>query len=71
MIQGAVGERFTYTATGMVTNIASRLCDLGSHGEIHFSETTAHLVKDHVTFHGPHEVRMKNLQDPLAVYKLV
>jgi class 3 adenylate cyclase len=71
MIKGAVGERFTYTATGMVTNIASRLCDLGSHGEIHLSETTAHLVKDHITLQGPCEVQMKNLQDPLAVYKLV
>ncbi|MDH3601474.1 MAG: adenylate/guanylate cyclase domain-containing protein, partial [Candidatus Tectomicrobia bacterium] len=35
MIKGTAGERFTYTASGMVTNIASRLCDLSTQGDIH------------------------------------
>ena len=38
-------ERLTYTASGMVTNTAARLCQLATHGDIYLSETTAHLVR--------------------------
>jgi class 3 adenylate cyclase len=44
MIKGAVGERFIYTASGMVTNIAARIYGIGHAGDIHLSETTALLV---------------------------
>jgi class 3 adenylate cyclase len=70
MIKGTVGERFTYTASGMVTNIASRLCNLGKQGEIHLSHTTAQLVMDSFTLHGPLETHLKNVQDPVLVYKI-
>jgi class 3 adenylate cyclase len=70
MIKGVVGERFTYTASGMVTNIASRLCDLGNNGEIHLSDTTAQLVTDQVKLEGPLDVHLKNIQDTVSVYKL-
>jgi class 3 adenylate cyclase len=65
-----VGERFTYTASGMVTNIASRLCDLGNNGAIHLSHATAQLVKDHFTVYGPFEVYLKNVRDAMPVYQL-
>jgi class 3 adenylate cyclase len=70
MIKGVVGERFTYTASGMVTNVASRLCDLGNNGEIHLSDTTAQLVTDHVNLEGPLDVHLKNIQNTVSVHKL-
>ncbi len=70
MIKGEVGERFTYTASGMVTNIASRLCDLGHIGEIHLSNTVAELVTGHFTLYGPLDVHVKNIESSLLVYKL-
>jgi class 3 adenylate cyclase len=70
MITGAVGERLTYTASGMVTNIASRLCELGSKGEIHLSPTTARLVMDQIKLHGPWMVHLKHVPGAVPVYKL-
>lgn len=70
MFKGEVGERFTYTASGMVTNIASRLCDLGSKGETHLSHTTARLVMEHVDVQGPVDVQLKNVGSAVQVYKL-
>lgn len=70
MIKGAVGQRFTYTASGMVTNIAARLCDLSTAGDIHLSETTARLVQDQYPLLGPLETHLKHIHRPLPVYKL-
>jgi class 3 adenylate cyclase len=70
MIKGTVGEHFTYTASGMITNIASRLCDLGNQGEIHLSSATAQLVMNHFTLDGPLETHLKNIRGMLPVYKL-
>lgn len=70
MIKGTMGEHFTYTASGMVTNIASRLCGLGNKGEIHLSAATAQLVMDDFKLHGSREVCLKHVRGPLPVYKL-
>jgi class 3 adenylate cyclase len=70
MITGAVGERLTYTASGMVTNLAARLCELGRNGAIHLGPTTAHLVRGQVTLHGPRLVHLKHIPDPVPVYTL-
>lgn len=71
MMKGTVGERFTYTASGMVTNIASRLCDLGNKGEIHLSDTTAQMVQDDFTLSGPHERHLKHIGGPVRIYTIV
>src|SRR5438552_15720770 len=39
-IEGAAGTRWTYTASGMTTNIAARLAAVAQGGEIVISETT-------------------------------
>ena len=70
MFKGEVGERFTYTASGMITNIASRLCGLGAKGEISLSITTAELVTGHFMLNGPLMVHLKNIQGSTPVYKL-
>lgn len=70
MIKGMGDARLTYTASGSVTNLAARLCDFGSQGAIHLSETTAHLVQEHFTLRAPREVHLKNLRGTISVYTL-
>ena len=69
-ISGAAGERFTYTASGEVTNLAARLCDLGNSGEIHLSQTTAQCVSNQVKLQGPFATHLKHIQDPVLVYEI-
>jgi len=69
-IRGATGEHLTYTASGMVTNIASRLCGLGELGEISLGGNTAKLVERRFTLRGPVSTRLKNVREPEPVYRL-
>ncbi|MEE9147763.1 MAG: adenylate/guanylate cyclase domain-containing protein [Candidatus Tectomicrobia bacterium] len=71
MIKGAVGERLTYTASGMVTNVAARLCEFGTEGEIHLSEVTASEIMDQFKLHRMLQVHLKNIQNPVPVYRIV
>ncbi len=70
MMKGTVGERFTYTASGMTTNIASRLCDLAHHGDIKLSNATAQLVQEQIALQGPVEAQLKNVSGTVQVYTL-
>jgi class 3 adenylate cyclase len=63
-------ERLTYTASGMVTNTAARLCQLATHGDIYLSETTAHLVRHRLTLDEPAYEQVKNISGEIRVYKL-
>ena len=63
-------ERLTYTASGMVTNTAARLCQLATHGDIYLSETTAHLVRHRFTPSEPISEHVKNISGEIRVYKL-
>jgi len=67
----ATQERLTYTASGMVTNIAARLCELATRGEIYLSEPTAHLVRHQFALHEPTYEHLKNLSEAVKVYKLL
>ena len=68
---GSGQTRLTYTASGLVTNIAARLCALATHGEIYLSETTAHLVSHQFALHEPTSEHLKNLSGEVRVYKLL
>jgi class 3 adenylate cyclase len=63
-------ERLTYTASGMVTNTAARLCQLAAHGDIYLSETTAHLVRHRFMLNEPAYEQVKNISGEIRVYKL-
>lgn len=43
-IEGRAGTRWTYTASGLTTNIAARLAAVAGAGEIVISETTRDLL---------------------------
>lgn len=70
-MRSSTQDRLTYTASGMVTNIAARLCALANGGEIYLSETTAELGKPHFTLLGPRVAQLKNLSTEVTMYTLV
>lgn len=69
-MKGATGEHLSYTASGMVTNIAARLCNLGTGGEICLGAATGDLVEESFSLLGPEETRLKNVRDPELVYRI-
>lgn len=69
-IKGETGEHLTYTASGTLTNIAARLCDLGSNGEICLTAATADLVRGQVALRGPLQTHLKNVSRPVAVFRV-
>lgn len=70
MIKGASGEHLTYTASGTVTNVAARLCDLGEKGEICLSGATADLLSGQVPLSSPLQTHFKNVREPVQVYRV-
>lgn len=69
-IRGATGEHLTYTASGTVTNLAARLCDLGEKGEICISSETARLVAGRFALSDPVPTPLKNFGEPVLVCKV-
>ena len=68
--EGLTGARWTYTASGPVTNIAARLAEFATHGEIYVGETTAERVKDRFQLWALGTHHAKNIPEPLVVYAI-
>ena len=67
----AGGGRWTFTASGSTTNVASRIAALAKGGEIMLGAETAGRVKDHYVLEDAGEHRLKNVSDPVRVFRLV
>lgn len=67
---GATGERWTFTATGSVTNLAARLSGLANRGEVLLSAETAARVNGHVPLEDRGRHRLKNVSEPVQVFRL-
>lgn len=69
--EGIGGDRWTYTATGPVTNIASRIGALAINGQTLLGQETADRVEGlfEIKELGPKE--LKNVSEPVMVYELV
>jgi class 3 adenylate cyclase len=64
------GSRWTYTARGMVTNVAARIGALASEGTIHLSRSTAERVKDHFLVKSKGNFRLKNVSEEVEIFTL-
>ena len=62
------GSRWTYTARGMVTNVAARIGALASDGAIHLSRSTADRVKDHFPVKSKGKFRLKNVSEEVEIF---
>ena len=69
--KGSSGTRMTYTATGSVTNIASRLSDYAKGGDILIGEETKRMLEDFWPTYDRGMVALKGIEDPLRVYSLL
>jgi class 3 adenylate cyclase len=64
------GSRWTYTARGMITNVAARIGALATGGAILVSRTTADRVKDHFQFKPLGAFKLKNVSEEVEVFSL-
>lgn len=67
-LEGAASSRWTYTASGSVTNLAARLADYATNGTIVVSEETHTRVGAAEGFTALGEVRLKNVSQPTPVF---
>ncbi len=69
-LHSIAGERWTFTATGPVTNLASRLGDYADHGQILLSSETARRAHGHFNLQSLGVVTLKNVSRPLEVWEV-
>jgi len=64
------GSRWTYTARGSITNVASRIGSQAKGGKIFLSPTTAARVKDHFTLSPLGKFSLKNVSEEVEIYEV-
>lgn len=68
--EGMTGERWTYTASGPVTNIAARLAEIATQGNIYVGEETAERAGNLYDLKSLGKSQVKNVQTPIAVFEV-
>ncbi|MBI5568746.1 MAG: GAF domain-containing protein [Desulfomonile tiedjei] len=68
---GTSGTRMTFTASGSVTNLASRLAASAQDGEILVGPETAHRISDKMTLFSKGSMRFKNIRETVQIHSLV
>jgi class 3 adenylate cyclase len=69
-IEGRAGTRWTYTASGLTTNIAARLAAQAGDGEIVLSEATRARLRPDLPVEDLGVRDLKNVETPLRLYRL-
>ena len=69
-IEGRAGTRWTYTASGMTTNIAARLAAQAGDGEIVISETTRQRLGSDLSVEDLGVRELKNVETPMRLFRL-
>ncbi len=70
-LSGAGAQRWTFTASGPVTNVAARFAGSATGGEIVVGPTTAERIRAHFVLESLGEKRFKNVSEPIHVYRLI
>ena len=68
-IEGTAGTRWTYTASGPVTNVAARLATLGDDA-IYLGEPTVARLPSRVDLEDLGELPLRNVEEPVRVHRL-
>ncbi|MBW2066149.1 MAG: adenylate/guanylate cyclase domain-containing protein [Deltaproteobacteria bacterium] len=69
--KGETGERWTYTASGPITNLASRLCSAAKEGDILIDEETSRRIQETFNVVGLGEMEFRNIDSAVKVFKLI
>jgi class 3 adenylate cyclase len=64
------GSRWTYTARGLVTNVAARIGAQATHGKIFISKATAERVKDQFTLTPLGKFNLKNVSKEIEIFQI-
>jgi len=70
-LQGVAGERWTYTASGPVTNIAARVCSISEGGKVLVTDCTAAHLTDRFELSSPEIRTLKNVSRPILVHEVL
>jgi class 3 adenylate cyclase len=70
-LQGATGTRWTYTASGPVTNIAARLATLGEGGAVLVGPETAQRIAGRFRMQEMGQRQLKNISEEMMVYRIL
>lgn len=70
-LDAAGGGRWTFTASGPTTNLAARIAALAQGGEILVGSETAERVKGHYVLEDTGVHTLKNVAEPVRVFRLV
>jgi len=68
--EGPAGERWTFTATGSVTNLAARLGNHAAGGQILLGPETARRVRDRFLLRSLGLLSLKNLSSPVEAWEV-
>ena len=69
--EGATGTRWTFTASGSVTNLAARMGALANGGAIYVGEATAQRLGDAFALGALGPQAFKNVREPVVVYEVL
>ncbi|MFC1491411.1 adenylate/guanylate cyclase domain-containing protein [Nitrospinota bacterium] len=69
-IRAASGERWTFTATGLVTNVAARLCAQAIGGEVLLGPEAAARLDNEFPLEPLGERQFKNVAEPVSIFRL-
>ena len=69
--RGALETRMTYTASGPVTNLASRLASHARGGDILIGEETKGLIEGLWPIYDRGKSQLKGIEEPLMIYSIV
>ncbi|MBI2016841.1 MAG: adenylate/guanylate cyclase domain-containing protein, partial [Candidatus Rokubacteria bacterium] len=69
-LHGAAGERWTFTATGPVTNLAARLGDRATGGQILVSAETARRLRGRFRLGSLGALSLKNISSPVEAWEV-
>jgi class 3 adenylate cyclase len=68
--ESITGSRWTYTARGVVTNVAARIGAQATNGRVFLSKTTAGRVKDHFALNPLGKFSLKNVSEEVEIFEV-
>jgi len=69
-IEGTAGTRWTYTASGPVTNVAARLAALGDGDSVIIGPETARRLSGWLDLEDLGDRELRNVEEPVHVFRL-
>ncbi len=69
--KGIAGDRWTFTASGAVTNIAARVCSIARDGQILVTALTSDHIKNEFKLGDPQEQILKNVSKAIQIREVL